>query len=225
MLNAFARRGSPYEIHELIADGVVHAIGISMALVGAGILIFYASVWLTAGQIAAASIYSAGLVITLAISCSYNLWPRSLTRSKFVLRRLDHSSIFILIAATYTPFLQRGLSDPLILSLFIGIWVIAALGIALKVFWPGRYDRLAILLYLAMGWSGVIVARPLFPMLPLATCILIVVGGVIYSAGVIFHVWEKLKFQNAIWHGFVVAAAAVHYAAVITCFSLAAPGA
>ena len=119
-----------------------------MALVGAGILIFYASVWLTAGQIAAASIYSAGLVITLAI-----------------------------------------------------------------------------LLYLAMGWSGVIVARPLFPMLPLATCILIVVGGVIYSAGVIFHVWEKLKFQNAIWHGFVVAAAAVHYAAVITCFSLAAPGA
>ncbi|AJY45654.1 PAQR family membrane homeostasis protein TrhA [Martelella endophytica] len=212
-----------YDIPELIADGVVHGIGIVMALIGATILIFYAAVWLPAGQIASAAIYSAGLVVTLGISCSYNLWPVSLVRTKAVLKRLDHSSIFVLIAATYTPFLQRGIADPFIFGLLVGIWTIAALGIALKVFWHGRYDRLAILLYLAMGWSGVIVARPLFPLLPLATTILVVIGGIIYSAGVIFHVWEKLRFQNAIWHGFVVAAAAVHYAAVLTC--LAAPGA
>jgi hemolysin III len=96
----------------------------------------------------------------------------------------------------------------------------AAAGIALKCFFPGRYDRLAILLYLAMGWSGVFVAEPVAARIPFASTLLIVIGGIIYSLGVIFHVWEKLRFQNAIWHGFVVAAAAVHYSAVLTCFSL-----
>ncbi len=220
-MKQFARRGSPYDLSELIADGIVHGVGVVMALVGATVLIFYTAVWTSDGEIAAAAIYSAGLVLTLSISFSYNLWPPRAGRSKAIWKRLDHSSIFILIAATYTPFLQRGMGDPLIMALFVGVWVIAALGIALKVFFPGRYDRLSILLYLAMGWSGVLVARPLFPLLPLATSILIVIGGVIYSAGVLFHVWERLRFQNAIWHGFVVVAAAVHYAAVLTCFSLA----
>ena len=89
-------------------------------------------------------------------------------------------------------------------------------GIVLKCVFPGRYDRLAILLYLGMGWSGVLVAPPLSGILPPVTLCLIVIGGIIYSVGVIFHVWEKLRFQNAIWHGFVVTAAAVHYSAVMT---------
>jgi hemolysin III len=100
------------------------------------------------------------------------------------------------------------------------IWLAAIGGIALKCLFPGRYDRLAILLYLGMGWSGVLIAAPLSQYLSTVTIWLIVAGGMIYSLGVIFHVWEKLRFQNAIWHGFVVAAAAVHYSAVITCFSL-----
>ncbi|MET3601606.1 PAQR family membrane homeostasis protein TrhA [Martelella mangrovi] len=219
-MKQFARRGSPYDLYELVADGIVHGVGVVFALIGATVLIFYAAVWTSAAQVTAAVIYSAGLVLTLSISFSYNLWPPKAGRSKAIWKRLDHSSIFILIAATYTPFLQRGIDEPMIFGLLIGVWLIAALGIALKVLWPGRYDRLAILLYLAMGWSGIVVAWPLFPLLPLATSILIVIGGVIYSAGVLFHVWEKLRFQNAIWHGFVVTAAAVHYAAVLTCFSL-----
>lgn len=222
-MKIMARRGTPYELGELVADGVVHGIGIVMALIGATVLIFYATVWADSGEIVAAWIYSAGLVLALAISCSYNLWPASSARAKGFLKRLDHSAIFVLIAATYTPFLQRGTADPVIFGLLIAIWAIALLGIALKVIWSGRFERVAILLYLAMGWSGVLVARPLFPLLPMATSILIVIGGVIYTAGVIFHVWEKLKYQNAIWHAFVVAAAAVHYAAVLTCFSLAVP--
>lgn len=209
-----------YDKYELIADGIVHGVGLALALVGATVLIFYATVWSSYGEIAAAWVYGVGLVMTIGISFTYNAWPVS--RTKWFLRRLDHSSIFILIAATYTPFLERGSDDPLLFSMLIGIWVVAIIGILLKCVFPGRYDKLAILLYLAMGWSGVLVAEPVASRIPFASMLLIVIGGVIYSAGVIFHVWEKLRFQNAIWHGFVVAAAAVHYSAVLTCFSMSA---
>ncbi|MGO8021312.1 PAQR family membrane homeostasis protein TrhA [Rhizobium leguminosarum] len=211
-----------YDRYELIADGIVHGIGLVLALIGATVLIFYATVWSSHGALAAAWIYGVGLVLTLAISFSYNAWPVS--RTKWYLRRFDHSAIFLLIAATYTPFLERGADDPLLLFMLVAIWLFAAVGIVLKCVFPGRFDRLAILLYLAMGWSGVLVAEPVASRIPAASMLLIVIGGVIYSLGVIFHVWEKLRFQNAIWHGFVVTAAAVHYSAVFTCFSLSAPG-
>ncbi|MBB4228112.1 MULTISPECIES: PAQR family membrane homeostasis protein TrhA [Rhizobium] len=209
-----------YDRYELIADGIVHGVGLALALVGATVLIFYATVWSSYGEIAAAWIYGVGLVLTLGISFSYNAWPVSPT--KWYLRRLDHSAIFILIAATYTPFLERGADDPLLFAMLIAIWAMAAAGIFLKCAFPGRYDKLTILLYLAMGWSGILVAGPVASRIPFASMLLIVIGGIIYSAGVIFHVWEKLRFQNAIWHGFVVAAAAVHYSAVLTCFSMGA---
>lgn len=203
-----------YDRSEMIADGIVHGVGVVLALVGVTALIFYATVWATSGQIAAAWIYGIGLVAALATSFAYNLWPVSTV--KWHLRRFDHAAIFVLIAATYTPFLQRGVDDPLLAGMLVGIWLMAAAGVALKFLLPGRYDRLAILIYLAMGWSGVLAAGPLTTHLSTATLTLIVAGGVLYSVGVIFHIWEKLRFQNAIWHGFVVAAAAVHYSAVLT---------
>ncbi len=211
-----------YDKYELIADGVVHGIGLAFALIGATVLIFYATLWSSNGELAAAWIYSVGLVLTIGISFSYNAWPVS--RTKWFLRRLDHSSIFILIAATYTPFLERGADSPLLFGMLIAIWAIAGLGIFLKCALPGRFDKVAILLYLGMGWSGIFVAGPVAERIPFVSMLLILIGGIIYSLGVIFHVWEKLRFQNAIWHGFVVAAAAVHYSAVLTCFSMAGSG-
>lgn len=209
--------GRRYDLPELIADGIVHGIGVVFALVGATVLIFYATVWSSHGELAAAWIYGLGLVIALSVSFTYNMWPHS--RTKWVLRRFDHSAIFILIAATYTPFLERGAENPFIFGLLIGIWASALAGIAIKCLFPGRYDRLAIVFYLGMGWSGLAAIEPISHYLPFTSMLLIVIGGVIYSAGVIFHVWEKLRFQNAIWHGFVVAAAAVHYSAVLTALS------
>lgn len=203
-----------YDRGEVIADGIVHGVGVVLALIGVTALIFYATVWATSGQLAAAWVYGVGLVAALATSFAYNIWPVSTV--KWHLRRFDHAAIFVLIAATYTPFLQRGIDEPLLAGMLVGIWLMAAAGVALKFLLPGRYDRLAILIYLAMGWSGVLAAGPLTTHLSTATLTLIVAGGVLYSVGVIFHVWEKLRFQNAIWHGFVVAAAAVHYSAVLT---------
>jgi hemolysin III len=206
-----------YDRHELIADGIVHGVGVISALVGVTALIFYATVWTTSGQLAAAAVYGLGLLLSLGISFAYNLWPVS--KVKWHLRRFDHSAIFVLIAATYTPFLQRGLEEPLLVGMLVAVWLIAAAGVAMKFLLPGRYDRLAILLYLAMGWSGTLAAGPLRATLPETTLTLILIGGLLYSVGVIFHVWQSLRFQNAIWHGFVVAAAGVHYSAVVTCVS------
>lgn len=204
-----------YDRHEIIADGIVHGVGVVAALIAVTVLIFYATAWGTTAVLAASWVYGVGLVASLGISFAYNIWPVS--PAKWYLRRFDHSAIFILIAATYTPFLVAALPDPLIIANLVGIWAVAIFGVMLKCIWPGRFDRLAILLYLAMGWSGVMLVSRLSDALSVATLVLILIGGVIYSAGVIFHVWEKLRYQNAIWHGFVVTAAGVHYAAVLTC--------
>lgn len=202
-----------YDRSELIADGIVHGVGVVLALAGAVALVACAAVWSSGGVLAAVSVYGAGLVLALGISCAYNVWPVSAV--KWRLRRFDHASIFVLIAATYTPFLQRGVDEPVLAFMLVAIWVAAIAGAALKFLLPGRFDRLAILLYLLMGWSGVLAAEPLASRLPAITMLLILAGGVLYSVGVVFHVWERLRFQNAIWHGFVVAAAATHYSAVL----------
>ncbi|MBO9456795.1 hemolysin III family protein [Paracoccus sp. R12_1] len=208
--------GRHYDFQELLADGIVHAIGVLLALIGTAVLILQASAWGSTGAQLAAWVYGLGLVGALAVSFIYNMLPPS--RAKWIMRRLDHSAIFILIAATYTPFLQPGIGHPVVFAMLVAIWTMAGLGVTLKCALPGRHDRLAVILYLLMGWSGLVAIGPIAAHLPPLSVILIVVGGVIYSAGVIFHVWERLRFQNAIWHGFVVAAAAAHYGAVLTVF-------
>ncbi|MCF3972187.1 PAQR family membrane homeostasis protein TrhA [Paracoccus salsus] len=212
--------GRDRDFHELLADGIVHIIGVVLALIGVTALIYHATALHNPGALAAASIYGLGLIGALVVSFTYNMLRPS--RLKWIMRRLDHSAIFVLIAATYTPFLQPGTKDPLIFGLLLAIWAMAGFGVVLKCALPGRYDRLAIVLYLLMGWSGLVAIGPIAQLLPPLSVILIVVGGIIYTAGVVFHVWERLRFQNAIWHGFVVAAAAAHYAAVLTAFRQAA---
>lgn len=213
-MSSHVRFGRVYDFHEILADGIVHGVGVVLALVGVTALIIHATLWGSTGALVAAWIYGVGLIGALTISFTYNMMPPS--RLKWALRRLDHSAIFILIAATYTPFLQPGIGEPAIFWLLIGIWVMAAIGVTLKCALPGRYDRAAILLYLLMGWSGLVALGPITAHLPPVSVVLVVVGGIIYSAGVIFHIWQQLRFQNAIWHGFVVTAAAAHYVAVLT---------
>ncbi len=197
---------------EVIADGVIHSVGIATALIGGGLLlgfsVFHAGPW----EYAAAVLYIVSLVAALSISCAYNLWPISAT--KWVLRRFDHAAIYLLIAGTYTPFIAQLDGSRAAVALIIVIWGAAALGMAMKLFLPGRFDRLAIAFYLAIGWSGVLLGADLVELLPLTTLVLIVAGGVVYSAGVVFHLWRSLKFQNATWHAFVVVAAALHLVAV-----------
>jgi len=201
-----------YDRAELIADGAVHLAGIALGIAGALVL---AGAAVRAGPpapTAALLIYGSGLLTVLWLSAVYNLWPISPT--KWVLRRFDHAAIYLLIAATYTPFLIRA-GQPDCRVLLGTIWATAGAGMVLKIACPGRFDRLAILLYLGLGWSGLIVHESVAPALPAASVRLLFAGGALYSGGVIFHLWETLRFQNAIWHAFVLAAAACHFAAVL----------
>lgn len=201
-----------YDRTELIADGVVHVTGVCLGLVAAVVLIVLTSVYATAADVAVVSVYVAGLLAMLVLSATYNLWPVS--RTKWVLRRFDHSAIYLLIAATYTPFIMELKHSYFAVALLIGVWCVAISGIVLKLARPGRYDRLAVGLYLALGWSGVMLYDAVAA-LPALALWCIVAGGLLYSFGVIFHAWQRLRFQNAIWHGFVLLGAACHYTAIL----------
>ena len=122
-----------------------------------------------------------------------------------------------MIAGTYTPFLVQMKNVLASVGLGIGVWLSAVIGIALKLALPGRFDRLAIVLFLLLGWSGVIAYDSLASALPSASLWLLAIGGILYSVGALFHVWRSLRFQNAIWHGLVLLAASCHYAAVLVC--------
>jgi hemolysin III len=205
--------GWHYDRAELIADGIVHAVGIVFGLIAATVLIVLAAVNARAIDIVAASIYVAGLLSMLVLSATYNLWPVS--RAKWVLRRFDHSAIYLLIAATYTPFILELKESLFALALLAGVWCIAVFGIVLKLRWPGRFDRLSVGLYLALGWSGLMLYDSVVSSLPSVALWLVLAGGALYSLGVIFHAWRRLRFQNVIWHCFVLLGAACHYTAVL----------
>jgi hemolysin III len=177
------------------------------------VLIVLASVYASALDIVVSSVYVAGLLAMLGLSATYNLWPVS--RAKWVLRRFDHSAIYMLIAATYTPFIMEVKESLLAIALLIGVWCAAIAGIVLKLKFPGRFDRVAVGLYLAMGWSGLMLYDSVVKALPAMALWFVVAGGVLYTLGVIFHAWQRLRFQNAIWHGFVLCGAACHYTAVV----------
>jgi len=202
-----------YDRAELIADGIVHGIGVFGGVVAATVLIVLAAVFASAYEIVTVSVYAAGLLAMLGFSAAYNLWPVS--RGKWLLRRFDHSAIYILIAATYTPVFAQLQNRVFAMSLLAGVWSVAMVGIVLKLFCPGRFDRLSVGLYLAMGWSGLIAYDAGLSSLPRLALWFIVAGGLLYSFGVIFHAWRRLRFQNAIWHSFVLMGAACHYTAVL----------
>ena len=202
-----------FDRSELIADGIVHIVGICFGLVAATALIVLTSVYATALDVAAVSVYVAGLLAMLVLSATYNLWPVS--RAKWVLRRFDHSAIYALIAATYTPLIMELKDSYFAIALLTGVWCLAIAGIVIKLALPGRYDRLAVGLYLAMGWSGMMLYDAVVKALPSMALWFIVAGGILYSFGVIFHAWQRLRFQNAIWHGFVLSGAACHYTAIL----------
>lgn len=203
---------------ELWADGIVHGLGIALGITGVAVLIGHLIAASALADLLPVAIYSAALLAVLIISAVYNMWP--ISPVKWLMRRFDHSAIYLLIAGTYTPFLTKLGDSPLAGWLLAVVWVVALVGVTLKIALPGRYDRVSILLYLALGWSGVVLWDSIAT-LPATALWLMLAGGLLYSVGVIFHIWESLPFQNAIWHGFVLAASGCFYAAVFHAYAVA----
>lgn len=202
-----------YRPAERIADNVIHVVGIVAGFVGCIVLAVMTLPAAGTRVLAGVGLYSGGLTVMLWCSALYNMaregaWKR-------VMRRCDHAAIFVMIAGTYTPFSLVVIGGAWGWGLLAFVWTVALAGMALKLFWPHRFERLSVIVYLLMGWSILVVIEPLLAGISATGLVLLVTGGALYSLGVVFHLWSRLPFQNAIWHGFVLAAAGCHYAAIL----------
>jgi hemolysin III len=201
-----------YSSGELVADATVHAAAILAGVIAFSVLFQKVSLRGGPGDGVAMAVYAASFFLLFGFSCAYNMTPPS--RAKELLRRFDHASIYLMIAGTYTALLSQAPAALWAVALAAAVWTGALAGAALKLFLPGRFDRAALYVYLALGWSAILALKPLLTALPVDTLALVAVGGALYTIGVAFHFWESLKFQNAIWHVCVAAAAGCHFAGV-----------
>lgn len=202
------------------ADLWVHAIGLVGAAIGGGVLVAAAVASGRVGMATATGLYALTLVGMLSCSAAYNLTHASAARP--FLHRLDEAGIFMMIAGCYTPFTTQRFTGAWATGMTALVWTLALGGVAAKLLLRKLPDRIWTAFYVAFGWVAVIAIRPLVTDVPTGALALLVVGGLVYTTGtLVFH--SRLPFRRAIWHGFVVSAAAIHYAAILTGVVLAAP--
>ncbi len=198
---------------EEIANSVSHGVGLVASLVAGPFLVGAMFRRGDATMILAAGIFALTVVLLYLSSTLYHAVPES--RAKRVLQVVDHSAIYLLIAGTYTPFALGILRGPWGWTLLSVVWLLAALGVALKttkgIVWP----RLSTGLYLAMGWLALVAARPFVQEMPLPGLALIAAGGLAYTAGVAFFAAERLRYGHFVWHLFVLAGTTCHYVAIL----------
>ncbi|GGZ24156.1 PAQR family membrane homeostasis protein TrhA [Asticcacaulis endophyticus] len=200
------------------ADLIVHVVGLCMALFGGGIALGLAISHGYLGKVAAVSVYALGFVAMLAFSTAYNF---AKPNWQPFLRRLDHAGIFLMIAASYTPFTTQALEGGWAIGMTVAVWTLAGLGMAGKLFLPSLSKVIWIVFYLALGWLIVIATKPMIREVPMPALIMLAAGGVLYSVGTIFYMNKRLKFRRAIWHGHVLAGASAHYVAILVGIVLA----
>ncbi|MEC9364309.1 MAG: PAQR family membrane homeostasis protein TrhA [Sinimarinibacterium flocculans] len=202
-----------YSLGEEIAHASTHGLGVVLSIVGLTVLVARASLYGDAWHITAVSIFGATLVLMYTASTLYHSIP--LPRTKRVLRVIDHSLIYFLIAGTYTPFTLVTLHGPWGWSLFGVTWGLAIAGVGFKILATGKFEKLSLAIYLGMGWCAIAAVKPLLQNLETGGLILMLAGGLVYSGGVAFYVWEKLRYHHAIWHLFVLAGSILHFFAVL----------
>ena len=203
-----------YTRSERVADAVVHALGVALALIASIILIVAALPQGDGQRLLGLGVYAAGLVGMLTCSALYNL-THPAARMKAVFQRLDHAAIFAMIAGSYTPLALVAIGGAWGTGLLAFVWTIAGAGMAVALLGLRRPGALLTSAYLLLGWTVLVAIRPLTAALSTSGLVLLVAGGLLYSIGTIFHHWRRLPFQNPIWHGFVVSAAACHYVAIL----------
>ena len=197
---------------EEIANFVSHTVGAGLAILGFIMLIIRAAWFNNIPAIISYIIFSLGLMVLYTMSSIYHgLKP---SKAKNVFEILDHSSIYFLIAAGYTPFLVLGLKSSMGITLLIIQWVICTLGITFKAFFTGKFKGISTIVYLIMGWMIVFSWNELISKISPISIIFLVTGGILYSLGTIFYMWKVCKFNHMIWHIFVVLGSIAHYIAI-----------
>lgn len=202
-----------YSFGEELANSITHGIGWMLSAAGLAVLVTLAALQGGARQVVAGAVFGATLVLLYSASTLYHALPCA--GAKRVFQVLDHSAIYLLIAGTYTPISLLGLRGAWGWSLFGVVWGLAVCGIVISAVARRRLRVLATALYVIMGWLVVVAARPLIAALDMPTLVLLVVGGVAYTAGLVFYGWRRLPYGHTVWHVFVLAGSALHFFAVI----------
>lgn len=197
---------------EEIANFVSHTAGAGLAILGFIMLIIRASWYNNISALISYIIFSLGLMVLYTMSSIYHgLKP---SKAKNVFEILDHSSIYFLIAASYTPFLVLGLKSNMGITLLVIQWVICIIGITFKAFFTGKFKGISTIVYLIMGWMIVFSWNELIAKISPISLGFLIAGGILYSLGTIFYMWKVCKFNHMIWHIFVILGSIAHYVAV-----------
>lgn len=211
----------PYTPGEEIANSVSHGIGAALSIAGLVILVYPAyqkgNIW----QIVSFSIYGSSLVLLYLSSTLYHSFQN--IRVKRILKIFDHSSIYFLIAGTYTPFLLISIRGTLAWVLAGVIWGLAIAGIIFKTLFIHKFKRLSVLVYILMGWLCVTASKEMLETIPAAGLIWLAAGGLSYTFGVIFYVWKKLPYGHMVWHLFVLGGSISHFISILL-YVLPIPG-
>lgn len=202
-----------YPLAEDITNSITHGIGAALSIAGLTVLVVFASLKGDPWRIVSLSIYGSTLVALYLTSTLYH--GIQSPRAKEIFRRLDHVAIFLLIAGTYTPFTLVTMRGGVGWIMFASVWALAVVGVLLKAFYMGRFERLSLALYLGMGWIALLSIKPAIAMIPGWGLIGLLIGGLFYTFGVVFYAWERLPFGHSIWHVFVLAGSISHFFTIL----------
>jgi hemolysin III len=211
-MKALTSFSADYSHAEEIANAVTHGLGALLSIVALVLMVVYAARNGDAWHITSVSIYGASLILLYTVSMLYH--GISSQPLKHRLQQLDHATIFLLIAGTYTPFTLVSLRGPWGWSLFGLVWGIALIGIVLELGWTHRYPRLSLAMYLGLGWIVIIAIKPMLSHVDPGGLVLLLLGGLSYSLGVFFYVRRRMTYHHAIWHLFVMGGSVLHFFSV-----------
>lgn len=203
----------PFTLKQELVHSMIHGFGILFGVISIPILTALAAKNANVPGIVGASIYGFSFLMLFTFSTTYHGFQQK--QVKRVLEIFDHISIYFMIAGTYTPFLLIFLWNSFGITLLIILWGLTLLGVFFKIFFTGRFDIVSVIIYLLMGWILVSGGRRFFTMVPDNVLVFIMIGGALYSIGIIFYLWKKFPWHHAVWHFFVLAAAVCHYVAVL----------
>lgn len=206
---------TPDAIHrEEIANAVIHGIGAVASAAAGAVLVTLATLFGTRMQQVSAVVFCSSMLLLYTSSTLYHAIPSAAAKRR--LKVCDHCAIYMLIAGTYTPFALIGLRGEVGWWLFGVVWGLAALGVAFKLFFCGRFKLFSTLVYIGMGWMSIFAIQPMLAKIPLSALMWLLAGGIAYTAGTVFYHNEKLRYSHAVWHLFVLAGSACHFVAVIS---------
>lgn len=198
---------------EEIANSLSHGLGLVAAIVGTPFLILSAIDYADVSFIVGVSIFSATMILLYLASTLYHAMPKG--RVKYVFRVIDHSAVYLLIAGTYTPFMLGVLQGAWGWSLLVSVWVLACIGVCLKAFGKASHPAISTTLYVVLGWLIIVAIKPLISLMEPMGLLLLVLGGALYTLGVVFFVLDsRLRYGHLVWHLFVVGGTVCHYFAI-----------